>query len=71
MTTGNSRGALLFRVNREASSIFLGVKILSRLVFLDLVFCLFMLFCAYFAYDFCQRIYIIGPNCQKLRHPLT
>ena len=33
--------ALLFRLGREACPIFLGPKILSRLIFLDLAFCLF------------------------------
>ena len=33
--------ALLFRLGREACHIFLGPKILSRLIFLDLAFCLF------------------------------
>ena len=36
-----SGGALPFRIDREACPIFLGPKILSRLICLDLVFCLF------------------------------
>ena len=36
-----SQGALLFSLGREACPIFLGSKILSRLIFLDLAFCLF------------------------------
>ena len=34
-------GALSFRIGREACPIFLGPKILSRLIFLDLIFCPF------------------------------
>ena len=37
------RGALPFRLGREACPIFLGPKILSRLIFLDLPFRLFKL----------------------------
>ena len=33
-------GALLYRIDREECPIFLGPKILSRLIFLDLVSCL-------------------------------
>ena len=35
-------GALPFRIGREACPIFLGPKILLKVIFFDLVFCLFM-----------------------------
>ena len=34
-------GTVLFRISREACPIYLGPKILSRLTFMNLVFCLF------------------------------
>ena len=39
--TAQPRGALLFRLGREACPIFLGPKILSTVIFSDLAFCLF------------------------------
>ena len=38
---GKGEGALSFWIGREAYPIFLGLKILSRLIYMDLVFCMF------------------------------
>ena len=64
-------GVLLFRIRREACPIFLDLKLLSRLIFLDLVFCLykFIFLCSHMA----ERLYFwinLAHNKEELNEDL-
>ena len=64
-------GALPFRIGREMCPIFLRSKVLSRLIFLDLVFCLFRII--FLASRFAENLYFwinLANNKEKVNEKI-